>query len=72
MFKGLTEEIIRLNNSAKTVANCEKAKNLRKKLLSIGLPMAILGFIGIFVCIILFMTAGLMGLEIMENLNQEF
>lgn len=58
MFKGLTEEIKRLNNSAKTVANCEKAKALRKKLLSIGLPMAIIGFLGAFVCFILFATAG--------------
>lgn len=58
MFESLTAEITRLNNSAKTVANCEKAKNLRKKLLSIGLSMAIPGFIGLFLCFILFVTAG--------------
>lgn len=58
MFKGLTDEIIKLNNSAKTVANCEKAKNLRKKLLNVGLPMAIIGYLGVFVCFILFSTAG--------------
>ncbi len=59
MFKGLAEEITRLNNNLNTVANCEKAKKLRKTLLSIGIPMAVVGFLGMFVCFILFATAGL-------------
>ncbi len=59
MFKQLNEEIIRLNNSAKTIANCEKAKRLRKKLLSIGIPLTIIGFGGVFICFIAFATAGM-------------
>ncbi len=58
MFNGLREEIKKLNGDVKTVANCEKAKTLRKKLLSIGIPIAVLGFLGVFVCFILFATAG--------------
>lgn len=58
MFKNLEEEIKALNSDVKSVANCEKAKNLRKKLLSIGLTMAIVGFVGVFVCFVLFATAG--------------
>ncbi len=58
MFKGLHEEIKKLNNSVKNVSNCQKAKALRKKLLCIGLPMAILGGIGVITCFILFATAG--------------
>lgn len=58
MFKDLYETIKNLNSDVKTVANCEKAKKLRKKLLSIGLPVAIIGFLGVLVCVILFATAG--------------
>ena len=58
MFKSLQETIHALNADVKNVANCEKAKRLRKKLLSIGLPLAIGGFVGVFVCFILFVTAG--------------
>jgi len=58
MFKSLQETIHALNADVKNVANCEKAKRLRKKLLSIGLPLAIGGFVGVFVCFILFATAG--------------
>ena len=58
MFRGLTEEIKELNSDVNNVANCEKAKKLRKKLLSIGLPLAIIGFGGAFACFVLFATAG--------------
>ena len=58
MFKGLRDEIITLNADVKNVANCEKAKKLKKKLLLIGLPLAIIGFGGLFTCIVLFATAG--------------
>lgn len=58
MFKNLQETIKSLNADINNVANCEKAKKLRKKLLSIGLPMAICGFVGVFVCFALFATAG--------------
>lgn len=59
MFKDLLETIKSLNNDVKTVTNCEKAKQLRKKLLSIGIPLAVCGFGGAFVCFILFATAGM-------------
>ena len=58
MFNGLAEEIKILNSDAKNVTNCEKAKKLRKKLLSIGLPMAIIGIAGAFACFVLFGLAG--------------
>ena len=58
MFKNLQETIKALNADVKNIANCEKAKNLRKKLLVIGLPMAIGGFLGAFICFALFATAG--------------
>ncbi len=58
MFKNLQETIKALNADVKNVANCEKAKKLRKKLLSIGMPLAICGFLGVFVCFVLFATAG--------------
>ena len=58
MFKDLQETIKLLNADISNVANCEKAKKLRKKLLSIGLPLAIIGYIGAFICFILFATAG--------------
>ena len=58
MFRNLRETIIALNADTNNVANCQKAKNLRKKLLSIGLPIAIIGYLGLFVCFILIVTAG--------------
>ena len=59
MFKNLQETIKALNADVKNVANCEKAKKLRKKLLTIGLPLAIGGFLGMFICFALFATAGM-------------
>ena len=58
MFNNLQETIKALNADVKNVANCEKAKRLRKKLLAIGLPLAICGFLGVFICFALFATAG--------------
>lgn len=58
MFKNLQETIKALNADVKNVANCEKAKKLRKKLLAIGLPLAIGGFLGVLICFALFSTAG--------------
>lgn len=54
MFKGLQDTIKALNADVSNVANCEKAKKLRKKLLTIGIPMAVLGFGGALTCFILF------------------
>jgi hypothetical protein len=59
MFKNLQESIKALNADVKNVANCEKAKKLRKKLLTIGLPLAIGGYLGVFICFALFATAGM-------------
>ena len=58
MFKKLQETINSLNADVKNVTNCEKAKKLRKKLLAIGLPLAIGGFLSVFICFVLFATAG--------------
>lgn len=63
MFQGLRKEIIRLNSDVKNVANSEKAKKLRKKLMSIGLPMMIGGFIGVFACFIAFTLGGFTSVE---------
>ena len=54
MFQNLQETVKLLNADVKSVANCEKAKKLRKKLITIGLPLGIGGFLGMFVCFILF------------------
>ena len=59
MFKGLQDTIKALNAVVSNVANCEKAKKLRRTLLSIGIPMAAVGFIGLFTCFVLFATAGM-------------
>jgi len=59
MFKNLHETIKALNADVSNVANSEKAKRLRKTLITIGLPMAIVGFLGVFICFILFATAGM-------------
>ena len=61
MFKNLQETIKALNADVNNVANCEKAKKLRKKLLTIGLPLAIGGYLGVFICFVLFATAGSSG-----------
>lgn len=59
MFKGLRDEIVELNNDVNNVSNSKKAKKLRKKLMTIGLILAILGFGGVLTCLILFTTAGM-------------
>lgn len=61
MFRELEETIKSLNNDVKTVANCERAKNLRKKLLQIGVPMAVFGYLGVFVCFVFFTVFGMSG-----------
>lgn len=59
LFQELHKTIRDLNSDVKNVANCEKAKKLRSKLLRIGLPMAIIGFGGAFACFVLFATGGI-------------
>lgn len=61
MLSKLTETINELNSGVKNVANCEKAKKLRKKLLSIGLPLVIIGLLGIITCILLATLSGVKG-----------
>lgn len=58
MFNGLRNEIAELNNDVNNVANSTKAKKLRKKLLGIGLTLAILGFGGVITCFALFVING--------------
>ena len=56
MFNGLRNEIYELNKDVNNVANSAKAKKLRRKLLGIGIPLAILGFGGMITCFILFVV----------------
>lgn len=58
MLKQLTDEIKKLNADVADFATQEKAKVLRKQLIKWGLIMAVVGFVGLFVCFILFVTAG--------------
>lgn len=58
MFKNLQNTITKLNADVSDTLNQEKAKKLRKKLIAIGLSLAIIGFVGVFVCFTLFATAG--------------
>ncbi len=58
MFRNLRDTIKELNADVKNVANCERAKKLRRRLLAIGLSLAICGYAGALVCFILFGTAG--------------
>jgi len=57
MFTSLRETIKGLNADVNNVANSEKAKKLRRRLLWIGLPLAIIGIAGALTCFILFVTA---------------
>ena len=61
MFQELREEIRLLNSDVNNVANSKKAKELRNKLLRIGVPLAVIGFGGAFCCFIAFTLAGFMG-----------
>lgn len=54
MFEGLRETIKGLNNDVKDVANCQRAKKLKRRLLIIGLLLAIIGYVGLFTCIAMF------------------
>lgn len=59
MFTGLTEEINRLNSNVNDVANSQKAKELRNKLLRIGIPLTVIGALGVFICFVSFAVAGM-------------
>ncbi len=54
MFNNLKETIKELNADANKVVNSEKAKKLKKKLLSIGLPLTIISGMGVLISFILF------------------
>ena len=58
MFSGLRNEIVKLNGDVNNVANSEKAKKLRKKLLTIGITLTVLGFGGVITCFTLFVVNG--------------
>lgn len=63
MFKHLRETIKNLNSDVNNVANSEKAKALKKKLLSIGIPIAVVGFLGAFICFVLFTIGNITGFD---------
>lgn len=58
MFKQLTDEIKKLNADVADFATQEKAKVLRKQLIVWGLVIAVVGFVGVFVCFTLFVVGG--------------
>ncbi len=59
MFNGIKNTIRDLNSNVNNATNCERAKKLRRSLLFTGITMALIGFVGVIVCFILFATAGL-------------
>jgi len=63
MFNNLRETIKALNADVNNVANSEKAKKLRSKLLKIGIPMAVCGFLGVFICFAMFTVGGFSSVE---------
>ena len=63
MFSNLNEQIRLLNSDINNASNSNKAKELRKKLLSIGVPMIILGFGGSFICFIFFVIIAVSSLN---------
>ena len=69
MFTNLRQSILQLNADVHNVANSEKAKKLRKKLLSIGLPLTIGGFGGALLCFILFTVFSIRAVETMSGFN---
>lgn len=58
MFNNLRETVKALNADVNNVANSERAKKLRSRLLKIGIPMAVCGFLGVFVCFAMFAVGG--------------
>ena len=63
MFENLREEIRLLNSDVNNVANSEKAKALRSKLLKIGITLAAIGFGGAFLCFVTFAVMGFMSVQ---------
>ncbi len=63
MFDNLKEEIRLLNSDVNNVANSQKAKDLRKKLLTIGGVLAGIGYGGAFLCFIAFVLGGVMAVN---------
>lgn len=58
MFSNLKDTVRELNSNVNNAVNCERAKKLKKKLISVGLTMAIIGFLGAIACLVLFITGG--------------
>ena len=59
MFENLRNEIKNLNSNVNNVVNSKRAKELRKKLLTIGGTLIAVGIIGTLVCFALFATGGM-------------
>ena len=64
MFRGLQETIRNLNSDLNNVANCKKAKKLRRNLLFWGISLIILALVGAVICLKIFVTEGF------ENIKQ--
>ena len=58
MFKGLHETIKNLNSDVNNVANCKKAKKLRRNLLLIGIPLILIAIVGAIICLTRFINVG--------------
>ena len=69
MFTSLRQQILAFNADVNNVATSEKAKKLRKKLLSIGIPMAVLGFGGLTLCFILFTVFSIQSVQEMTGFS---
>ncbi len=69
MFSGLKETILKLNSDISNVANQERAKQLRKKLLKWGGILLGVGLLGVFTCFILF---AVFGITMVANFNGGF
>ena len=59
MFKGLHETIKNLNSDLNNVANCKRARKLRRNLLLIGIPLILIAIAGIIYCLYTFVNVGL-------------
>ena len=69
MFTSLRQQILAFNTDVNNVATSETAKKLRKKLLSIGIPMAVLGFGSVFLCFILFTVFSIQSVQEMSGFS---
>ena len=63
MFRGLQETIRSLNADINNVANCKRAKKLRRNLLFIGISLILIALAGVILCLIIFVREGFENLK---------